>query len=98
MSEPWVERWQEGRTGWHEPAGNAGLRKHWRGTGRRVLVPLCGKTSDLRWLADQGNEVIGVELSDLAVKGFFDEQELSYDILDCELPAYRARESSIMIF
>lgn len=98
MSEPWIERWQEGRTGWHEPAGNAGLRKHWHETGRRVLVPLCGKTSDLRWLADQGNEVIGVEVSDLAIKAFFDEQGLGYDVLDGELPAYRAKESSITIF
>ena len=98
MSEPWVERWQEGRIGWHQPDGNASLKKHWRETGCRVLVPLCGKTSDLMWLADQGNEVVGVELSEMAVKAFFDEQELSYDVLDGELPAYQARESSITIF
>ena len=98
MSEPWLERWQEGRTGWHEPSGNAGLRKHWRKTGRRILVPLCGKTPDLRWLADRGNDVVGIELSDLAIRAFFDEQELSYDIIDGELPAYQARESSITIF
>jgi thiopurine S-methyltransferase len=98
MSEPWIERWQEDRTGWHQPDGNASLKKHWRETGRRVLVPLCGKTSDLRWLADQGNEVIGVELSDIAARAFFDEQELSYDVLDGELRAYQARESSITIF
>jgi thiopurine S-methyltransferase len=98
VSEPWLERWQEGRTGWHEPSGNAGLKKHWRKTGCRILVPFCGKTPDLRWLADRGNDVIGVELSDLAVRAFFDEQELSYDIIDGELPGYRARESSITIF
>ncbi len=39
----------------------------WRGTGRRVLVPLCGKTPDLLWLAEQGNEIVGVELSEIAV-------------------------------
>jgi thiopurine S-methyltransferase len=98
MSEPWKERWQEGRIGWHQPDGNASLRKHWREAGRRVLVPLCGKTSDLKWLADKGNDVVGVELSDLAIKAFFDEQGLDYDVLDGELPAYQARESSITIF
>ena len=34
-----------------------------RESGRRVLVPLCGATPDLRWLAERGNDVTGVELS-----------------------------------
>ena len=58
MHEMWLERWQEGRTGWHEDTGNESLMRHWRVTGRRVLVPLCGKTPDMRWLADHGNQVI----------------------------------------
>lgn len=67
-----MERWREGRIGWHQPDGNASLRRHWRGTGPRVLVPLCGKTPDLVWLAEWGNEVVGVELSEIAVQSFFD--------------------------
>ena len=97
MSEPWIERWQQGRTGWHQVDGNAGLRTHWSETGRRVLVPMCGKTPDLKWLADQGNDVVGVELSHLAIEAFFDEQELDYDVLDGELPTYRARGAAITI-
>lgn len=97
MSEPWIERWQQGRTGWHQAEGNAGLKSHWYETGRRVLVPMCGKTPDLKWLADKGNEVVGVELSHLAVEAFFDEQGLAYDVLDGELPTYRAREAAITI-
>ncbi|NIV17535.1 MAG: thiopurine S-methyltransferase [Woeseiaceae bacterium] len=98
MTEAWIERWQEGRTGWHEAGGNAGLKKHWRATGRRVFVPLCGKTPDMAWLAEQGNTVVGVELSELAVRAFFDEQQLSYDIIDGGLPAYRANEKPITIY
>lgn len=98
MSEPWIERWQEGRTGWHEAEGNSSLKKHWRATGRRVLVPMCGKSYDLVWLADQGNEVVGVELSDIAVKAFFEEQGLSFEIRDDELPAYRALDRPITIY
>ena len=41
MAEAWLERWQEGRIGWHEDEGNASLKRHWRGSGRSVLVPLC---------------------------------------------------------
>ena len=58
---------------------------------------MCGKTPDLKWLADQGNDVVGVELSHLAIEAFFDEQELDYDVLDGELPTYRARGAAITI-
>jgi len=98
MSEAWIERWQEGRTGWHEDEGNTSLKKHWRARGRRVLVPLCGKTRDLVWLADQGNEVIGVELSDLAVRAFFAEQALRFEEFDGDLPGYRALDKPITIY
>lgn len=98
MGENWIDRWQKGRTGWHEPDGNAGLRRHWRAGGKRVLVPLCGKSPDLVWLAGQGNAVTGVELSELAVKSFFDEQQLEYEPVAAELPAFRAREMPITIY
>jgi thiopurine S-methyltransferase len=98
LREEWIERWQEGRIGWHEPAGNASLKKYWRANGRRVLVPMCGKTPDLKWLADQGNEVVGVELSELAIKAFFYEQKLEYSVTDDELPAYHTIDRSITIY
>lgn len=98
MQEAWIERWQEGRIGWHEAGGNASLRQHWRGEGRRVLVPLCGKTADMKWLTEQGNEVIGAELSKLAIEAFFEEHGLSYSIQEAELPAYRSDDRSITIF
>ncbi len=40
-------------------------------TRARVFVPLCGKSVDMRWLAARGHEVIGVELSPIAVRQFF---------------------------
>ncbi|XP_048464838.1 probable thiopurine S-methyltransferase [Rhincodon typus] len=44
----------------------------------RIFVPLCGKSRDMKWLADQGHTVVGVEVSEIAVKEFFAEQNLSY--------------------
>jgi thiopurine S-methyltransferase len=73
-------RWREGRIGFHEGRVNVRLLRHWPELGvardAAVLVPLCGKAHDLRWLAERGHAVLGVELSALAIADFFREQEL----------------------
>ena len=78
----WLSRWKNGRTGWHQLSGNTALKKFWPrlASGSRVLVPLCGKSPDLLWLAQQGYIVTGVELSELAVRGFFDESGIRFEI------------------
>jgi len=48
--------------------------------GSRVLVPLCGKSLDLAWLAGQGHRVLGVELSRRAVEDFFLEHGLAAQV------------------
>jgi thiopurine S-methyltransferase len=98
MIESWLERWREGRIGWHEAGGNASLRKYWRAEGRRVLVPMCGKTVDMLWLEEQGNSVVGVELSDIAARAFFEENGLRYTIREGRLPAYAAEDRRITIY
>ncbi|EXF43869.1 thiopurine s-methyltransferase [Pseudomonas sp. BAY1663] len=45
-----------------------------------MLVPLCGKSLDLAWLAGQGFNVLGVELSEKAVEAFFAEQQLEAEV------------------
>lgn len=97
MNEPWIERWKEGRIGWHEPEGNASLQRHWRGTGLRVIVPLCGKTPDLLWLEERGNSVTGVEVSEIAAKAFFEENGIAYTLRDGVMPVYAADERRITI-
>lgn len=77
----WHERWQQNQIGFHQGEVNPYLRKYWHELGvtapARVLVPLCGKSLDLVWLLQQGYQVEGVELSELAVRAFFDEQGLT---------------------
>jgi thiopurine S-methyltransferase len=75
----WLERWQEGRIGFHREHENPRLVEHHErvlGPTIRVLVPLCGKSADLEWLAVQGHEVVGIELSDLAARAFFTERRV----------------------
>jgi thiopurine S-methyltransferase len=75
--EYWLERWQEGRIGFHRAEVNPGLVAHHQrvlGQCVRVLVPLCGKSADLEWLVVQGHEVWGIELSELAAQAFFAER------------------------
>ena len=76
----WLQRWQEGQIGFHRHDVMPLLQKHWSSLqlpeGSRVLVPLCGKSLDMHWLAAQGHRVLGVELSPLAVTQFFHEAGL----------------------
>ena len=75
----WQQRWQENRTGFHQPETNPWLKHYWPGLapGSRVLVPLCGKSLDMIWLLEQGYRVTGVELSQIAVEQFFSENKLT---------------------
>lgn len=76
-AEFWLERWARNEIGFHLPVVNARLRSYWPmlalAPDASVLVPLCGKSLDLHWLAQQGHAVTGVELSERAVAAFFEE-------------------------
>lgn len=76
----WLQFWRDQRDDFHQAAVNPLLRRFWNGQdlaeGSRVFVPLCGKSLDLIWLLEQGHEVIGIELSPVAVAAFFRENGL----------------------
>ena len=76
----WHNRWENQQTGWHRQVYNDLMVKHWPNinapAGGSVLVPLCGKTLDMLWLAQQGHEVVGLEMVQRAVDAFFTENNL----------------------
>ena len=80
----WLERWRDGRTHFHQTRVMPLLQKYWATlnlpAGSRVLVPLCGKSLDMLWLAQQGMHVLGVELSQVGVELFFAENGLQPEI------------------
>ena len=73
----WLERWERDETGFHQDDTNPYLRQYWQELklqrGSTVFVPLCGKSLDMLWLREQGHQVLGVELSAIAVRAFFGE-------------------------
>lgn len=75
----WLQRWKDGRIGFHSDAVDPCLVRHQSvfAESIRVLVPLCGKSVDLEWLVVEGFEVVGVELSEIAARAFFAERGFS---------------------
>ncbi|HTB65945.1 MAG TPA: thiopurine S-methyltransferase [Steroidobacteraceae bacterium] len=71
----WHDRWQRNQIGFHEPKANPLLVAHFDRlslpAGRRVFVPLCGKTLDIQWLLSRGYRIAGAELSEIAVRQLF---------------------------
>jgi len=79
----WSRCWETQEIGFHLPEVNPALHAFWNqlslDSSAKVLLPLCGKSLDLKWLAQQGCHVVGVELSQLAVDAFFSEQSIQPD-------------------
>lgn len=85
MDKPfWIKRWENGEIGFHLPVSNPLLEKHFSHcsltSDTQIIVPLCGKSLDLLWLAQLGNHTIhGIEICQIAVNDFFSENKLKFD-------------------
>lgn len=71
----WSKRWAEGKTGWHLNSINAHLQEYhqilFQNPTPRILVPLCGRSLDVAWLAGKGAQVIGIDLVEQPLLGIF---------------------------
>ncbi len=76
----WHDKWKTGIIGFHQHEYHPALVKHWPRLNtvsvKTVFVPLCGKTKDMLFIHDNGHDVLGVELSDTAIKKFASENKL----------------------
>ncbi|RUA04478.1 MAG: thiopurine S-methyltransferase [Gammaproteobacteria bacterium] len=96
----WIQRWKDGETGWHKDTPNDKLVKFidclQLERAATVLVPLCGKSQDMVYLLEQGYKVIGVELSEVAVTAFFQENAMPYTVQEANnFTVYNARNIRI---
>jgi len=85
----WHKKWHANEIGFHLPDIHPLLSKFSLqvfGHKPNVFVPLCGKSQDLKFLQSLGGEIIGSELSEIAIKSFYQESfnrteiELSKDV------------------
>ena len=80
----WISRWESNRIGWHTDKVNSQLIEYLDelklSSQEAIFVPLCGKSLDMNYLIQKNFKVIGVEMSELAIQQFFEENNLSYTI------------------
>ncbi|XP_018415133.1 PREDICTED: thiopurine S-methyltransferase isoform X2 [Nanorana parkeri] len=79
----WKEKWETRCIGFHEkdvhPLLTEFLNEMINGKEKlNIFFPLCGKAVDMKWLADMGHNIVGVDVAELGLKEFFEEQNVPY--------------------
>lgn len=78
----WIGSWERGGTctSFHRPEVHPYVMSHCPPAslaGKRVLVPLCGKSVDMLWFREHAAHVVGVELSGIAIDQFLAENRIA---------------------
>lgn len=102
QAEYWLNRWQSNDIGFHEGNVNPSLDRYFTNlnlsVSSRVFVPLCGKTVDIHYLLNKGMYVVGVELSELAIRQLFIELAITPKVTQQGLlTAYQAEGICIWV-
>ncbi|XP_066286423.1 probable thiopurine S-methyltransferase isoform X2 [Branchiostoma lanceolatum] len=88
----WEKGWQKSKDAGKNPPFHVNdvhpmLSKHLEQltggrSGLKFLFPLCGKAVDMKWLADQGHTIVGVEGVEDGVRQFFQEAAIQPTVTD----------------
>lgn len=98
----WLDKWKEDDLGFHQTQVNKTLAEHFAALeipkGSRIFVPLCGKTLDMVWLLKQGYQVVGIELSPIAIEDFFKEIGVTPEVTKVgPLTRYSAKDIDLYV-
>ena len=98
----WHQKWEKNEIGFHEGEANRLLVKYFNALslaeGRRVFVPLCGKTLDIAWLLSNGFRVAGAELVESAIEQLFSELGIEPEISEVGgVKRYSAKNIDIFV-
>ena len=95
----WLHFWESNETNWHSDTITQELVEYFElfelEPEDKVFVPLCGKSLDMLYIMNQGFSVVGVEISEIGVRQFFRENDLTYKITrvdDFDLYSYENLE------
>lgn len=103
----WLDLWEKKKAPWHLDFVHEAIEKHAEilmtspKAKNKIFVPLCGKTVDMKYLADLGNEIVGLEASETAVKDFFTEHNIEYtteDVPSVKGKLFRSNDQKIKIY
>ena len=97
QSDYWQEKWKANDIQFHKNVTHPLLVQYsYLFEKGKIVIPLCGKTLDMVWLAKQEHHVVGIELSSLACETFFEENHLPFEkkIVD-GCPVYEGKLISI---
>ncbi|GFN97345.1 thiopurine s-methyltransferase [Plakobranchus ocellatus] len=80
----WQQKWDSNRIGFHNKDVHSMLVKYAdklspASKPQNIFVPLCGKSVDMKWFADQGIQTVGVEGIQEAIQQFYTEQGLEWE-------------------
>lgn len=96
----WRSRWQSGQIAFHRTEHHPLLERYIGRfpSGARILVPLAGKSVDMRYLRARGHSVVGVEMVETAVEQFYQEAGWSPEITRKGAhPVYRAEDVELHV-
>ncbi|MEQ8672525.1 MAG: thiopurine S-methyltransferase [Aggregatilineales bacterium] len=98
----WHKRWAENSISFHEAKANPLLVTYFQELNlekdSRVFIPLCGKTLAIAWFLSQGYQVVGAELSELAIQQLFTELGVEPQITQIgDLKHYSAPDVDIFV-
>ena len=99
----WREKWDQSATGWHRDSVDTRLKQYLDKLTQgkpsvSILVTWCGKSVDIPWLCEQGYSVVGVEISEIAVKQLFEENGIPYDTSqEGEFKVHKASDKPLKI-
>nr|XP_039260200.1 probable thiopurine S-methyltransferase [Styela clava] len=69
---------------------------------KRIFLPLCGKSPDIKWLIDEGYEVVGLECSEHAILEFFEENSVEFEksvsTKDHSFRVYTGKTANVVIY
>ncbi|XP_060084623.1 thiopurine S-methyltransferase-like [Ylistrum balloti] len=103
----WLNCWEKKTIPWHHTDVHETIEKYYEilaaspTAKNKIFIPLCGKTVDIKYLVDRGNEVVGLEASEIAVRDFFTEQNIEYtseDVPAVKGKLYRSSDKMIKIY